>query len=463
MKKITLASLITLIISLTFIFSACSGGNNNQPVKEKTINGVNYSDCAIVYSAAANDYTKRAAEYIKNAMTVGDTAPKLVTDAASCDAKYFIVVGETEMDISKKLDEETAGVEFAVLAEGNEIALEANYFVIAAAAYYFVETYIANTDDATVAATREVRTPITKEAKNFILLIGDGMGQSHTKLPGVIDADCPYSDGEDIFYGYLLPNEGRASTNSLSGVTDSAASATALATGYKTANKTIGQDAYGNNLRSLTELALSLGKSAAVMSTEKSTGATPSAFSAHTDNRNNTSDIQDQQDILQYDKGVIIECNYNQYDVGGVKYIRKTINTTLDTLAKNDKGFFLMYEEAYIDKHAANNDIVNTYLALMRFNQAIACFMEFAFYNPETMVIITADHETGGLTPNGSGFSFTTEDHTGAEVPVFAYGEGSEIFNNKNYENTEISQTIAYFWGITDFGDTASFKPLQIK
>ena len=463
MKKIALASLITLIISLTFIFSACSGGNNAQPVKEKTINGVNYSDCAIVYSPTATDYTKRAAEYIKNAMTTGDVGPKLVTDGTACDAKYFIVVGETDRNISKKLDEETKGVEFAVLAEGNEIALEANYFVIAAAAYYFVETYVANTDDATVAATREVRTPITKEAKNFILLIGDGMGQSHTKLPGAISADCPYSDGEDIFYGYLLPNEGRAATTSLTGITDSAAAATALATGYKTTNKTIGQDTYGNNLQSLTELALSLGKGAAVMSTEKSTGATPSAFSAHTDNRNNTSDIQDQQDELQYNKGVIIECNYNQYDVGGVKYIENTINTTLNTLAKNDKGFFLMYEEAHIDKHASNNDMVNTYLAVMRFNQAIACFMEFAFYNPETMVIITADHETGGLTPSGSGFAFTTEDHTEAEVPVFTYGQGSEIFDNKNYENTEISQTIAYFWGITDFGDTTTFKPLQIK
>ena len=463
MKKIALASLITLIISLTFIFSACSGGNNGQPVKEKTINGVNYSDCAIVYSSTATDYTKRAAEYIKNAMTSGDVGPKLVTDGTDYDAKYFIVVGETDRGISKKLDKETTGVEFAVLAEGNEIALEANYFVIAAAAYYFVETYISNTSDATVAAVNEVKTPITKEAKNYILLIGDGMGTEHTKLPGAISADCPYSDGEDFFYGYLLPNEGRASTMSLTGITDSAAAATALATGYKTANRTIGQDVNGNNLQSLTELALSLGKSAAIMSTEKSTGATPSAFSAHTDSRDNTSDIQDQQDELQYNKGVIIECNYNQYDAGGVKYIENTINTTLNTLAKNDKGFFIMYEEAHIDKHASNNDMVNTYLAVMRFNQAIACFMEFAFYNPETMVIITADHETGGLTPSGSSFSFTTEEHTGADVPVFTYGKGAEIFDNKNYENTEISQTIAYFWGVTDFGDTSSFKPLQVK
>jgi alkaline phosphatase len=79
------------------------------------------------------------------------------------------------------------------------------------------------------------------------------------------------------------------------------------------------------------------------------------------------------------------------------------------------------------------------------------------------MVIITADHETGGLVPSDSGFSFTTEEHTAANVPVFTYGQGAEIFDNKNYENTEISQTIAYFFGVTDFGDQSKFKPLQTK
>jgi alkaline phosphatase len=77
--------------------------------------------------------------------------------------------------------------------------------------------------------------------------------------------------------------------------------------------------------------------------------------------------------------------------------LRAAITRTLTALSQDADGFFMMYEEAHIDKHCHNNDAKNAYLAMVRFNQAIALFMEYAFYHPETMVIITADHETGGL------------------------------------------------------------------
>lgn len=75
--------------------------------------------------------------------------------------------------------------------------------------------------------------------------------------------------------------------------------------------------------------------------------------------------------------------------------------------------------------------------------------MEFAFYNPNTFVIMTADHETGGLTLGEDGkFFYTTGEHTSADVPVFAYGAGAEVFDGANVENVQIPKTIAKLWGI---------------
>ena len=88
--------------------------------------------------------------------------------------------------------------------------------------------------------------------------------------------------------------------------------------------------------------------------------------------------------------------------------------------------------------------------------------MEYAFYNPETMVIITADHETGGLTPTDDGLiDYTTSEHTSADVPVFAYGKGAECFDGVNMENIQIPKTIAKFMGVSDFGDDSEQGPLN--
>ena len=149
------------------------------------------------------------------------------------------------------------------------------------------------------------------------------------------------------------------------------------------------------------------------MSTEVSTGATPASFSSHVSNRSETNGINSQQKAMTLDYGTIIRCNYNYYTADMIPEIENNITQTLDALSENEKGFFLMYEEAYIDKHCHNNDIDMTFLAVMRFNQAIGRFMEYAFYNPDTFVLITADHETGGLTPDADGiFTYHTGNHT---------------------------------------------------
>ena len=119
-----------------------------------------------------------------------------------------------------------------------------------------------------------------------------------------------------------------------------------------------------------------------------------------------------------------------------------------------------MYEEAHIDKHCHNNNLTMTFNAVVRFNQVIAACMEYAFYHPNTFVLITADHETGGLTAKEGTFVYTSKNHTSADVPVFAYGVGAELFNDITVENIQIPQTIASFMGKDDFGDQSTYQSL---
>ncbi len=455
MKRIVLSALIFIAIVLTL--TGCMQS-------ESYINGVHLKDYSIVYSEADHDYSKRAAEYIK-AQVLERTGIelKLLTDSEKSVTEYEIVVGETSRDISSRLDAHTEGVQFAILAEEKQIALEGDYFVIAAAAYYFIDTYVPQRDfKATLPAGVTVHEPIVKEADNYIMLIGDGMGVYQSLLFDYMNNGADFSDGEDIFYGYMLPYIGSSHTLSLSGITDSAAAGTALACGQKTNNDMLGQTPDGTEIMSLTELARSLNMGAGVMSTEDSLGATPSAFSSHTSSRDNTSDILDDQFDLQYLKGVEIQCGFDQYTERGIKLMEGYITDMLDKLDDNENGFFLMYEEAHIDKHSHSKDIYNTFLAVIRFNQAIARFMEYAFYNPNTFILITADHETCGLVPNGTGsLSYTADYHTAEDVPVFAYGYGAELFNGITVDNTQIPMTIASFIGVNDFGDQSEYKPLQ--
>ena len=116
--------------------------------------------------------------------------------------------------------------------------------------------------------------------------------------------------------------------------------------------------------------------------------------------------------------------------------------------------FFLMLEESTIDPagHANNKDAVIT--AVKRFDDSIKYAMVFTVLNPDTVLIITADHETGGLTKKDDGtFEFTTGGHSSAPVPVFAIGDGTEIFNDKTVDNTDIAKFMASVYGETEFGE----------
>ncbi len=437
--------------------------------QEPILCGDALSSYVIVYDEQASDYTVRAALYIAEQIRVrtGVALPTVPIGASDITNQHEIVVGETVRPISQSLDADTEGFEFALLADDDHIALEGDHFIIAAAAYYFVETYIPGAVfDTDVSQTVSICTPIVKKAENFILLIGDGMGFNQTKLFDAY-ADPPisddYSDGEDCFYGYLFPYIGEAKTNSLSGTTDSAAAGTALASGYKTVNGYIGKDGNLNDVLSLTELAAAVGKATAVMSTEVQTGATPASFSAHANSRNDGNAILASQAELVAKYGTIIDCNYNFYTEAEMVALRAAITRTLNALSEDEDGFFLMYEEAYIDKHCHNNNAAEAYLAMLRFNQAIALFMEYAFYNPDTMVIITADHETGGLQIAANGdFYYTSGSHTSANVPVFAYGADCAAFDGAVIENTQIPKTIAALFGIKIEGSNPVQHPALV-
>lgn len=460
MKKISLFLAILIILSTAILFTACD--DTPKLLAPPIINGVALADFTIVYDESALDYNKRAAEFIAAKAEELYGVKLSIVDDETPAAANEIVVGETNRPISASLDAETEGVEFSILANGGSIALEGDYFVIAAAAYYFYETY-ASGDGETVSVpeTVGVHKPIVKEAKNFIMLIGDGMGVYQTKLFDYMEVPCDYSDGEDLFYGYMLPNQGFSKTDSYSGTTDSAAGGTALACGWKTLNGYVGMNIQQKPVQSLTELAGERGMATAVMSTETQTGATPSAFLAHVQSRSFTSALLNAIGRTEAQYGTIVNCGYDQYGARYIKSIEKRVSEVLDKVSADEDGFFLMYEEAYIDKHCHDNDISKTFEALIRFNQMIARFMEFAFYNPETVVLITADHETGDLYPEEDGtLAYHHDDHTSANVRIFAYGYGTEVFNGVEIENIQIAHTFASFMGEDNFGDQSKVGSL---
>ena len=450
--------LIAILILLAMLLSAVGCVKPSKSF----LNGVNLNEFTIVYSEDDADYSMRAAEYIKDQIYQRTKVNVPVIEDSEPATQHEIVVGNTNRDISAKLDAETEGLQFSILADGSHIALEGEYFIIAAAAYFFIENYVPYDDFvADIPTVATVHEPIVKEAKNFILLIGDGMGENHTKIFDYVDNNVEFGDGEDLFYGYYLPYSGYQRTDSLSGVTDSAAGGTALSCGIKTENGNIGRDENLNDVKSITELAYELGMAAGVMSTETDTGATPSSFSAHADNRNDDKDIRLSQAEAMAKYGTIIDCGYNYYTKNYMSVIESHITNTLTLLEKNEKGFFLMYEEAYTDKHSHDNNLDKTLQAMVRFNQAIGRFMEYAFYNPDTFVLITADHETGDLYEEDGELKFHHDDHTGKNVRYFAYGYGAEIFDGKEIENVQVAHTIASFMGEDNFGDQSVWGRLN--
>ena len=328
--------------------------------------------------------------------------------------------------------------------------------------------------------------------KNIILLIGDGTGLNQITL-----SRMAISGVNSRLYIDQLPYSGISLTHSTDNIiTDSAAAATAWATGTKTKNKFISVTPNEKVLPSLTEALFEKGFLSGVVATSSITHATPAAFYAHVNNRYKEKKIASQ--LQNSNINIAFGGGLNFFDLSAtndeIKYIYdldelKNINTSskriiglfdndgirrspdrpsqqlmtkkaLDILAKRTvecSGFFLMTEGSQIDWAAHDNDIVKMIDEFKDFDKTIMDLINFVSEDQETLLIITADHETGGLKilkqKNGSAvIQWGTGSHTGEPVGVYAYGPGAELFNGM-MDNTEIHHKILEAIGYTNLND----------
>lgn len=311
-----------------------------------------------------------------------------------------------------------------------------------------------------------------KSPKNVIFLIGDGMGIAQVYAGMVANGNrlaleqCTFS-GFSKTYSY----------NNFT--TDSGAGGTALACGVKTKNGMIGMTPDSVAAESILELAEKNKLSTGIVVACAVTHATPASYIAHQVNRNMYEEIA--IDFLKTDVDVFIgggkkyfmdrtdgrnltnelkaknyKIVYNIEDVKAVKsgklagllYDDQNPNmpergdmlpdatmAAIDILDNNKKGFFLMVEGSQIDWAGHDNNTKQVVKEMLDFDKTIGKVLEFAKKDGNTLVIITADHETGGMTIlNGKMGSdemtafFSSKGHSGVPVPVFAFGPGAEKF-----------------------------------
>ena len=339
------------------------------------------------------------------------------------------------------------------------------------------------------------KAPTTKNAaeyydgdiKNVIFLIGDGMGYNHLEKTKKERKTSLIMDTFEI--------EGSSMTRSFNKkVTDSAAGGTALSAGIRTANKAVGvynldKKAKCSYPKSITELCKERGMLTGVVTTDETTGATPSAFSAHSSDRYNEDDLTYDQFkseiniIWGHSNGFATETMAEEYgyeyistydemmalEEGSYSYAQFTTqmwsleNTApqtptlqqmtmkaIDILDDTDEGFFLMVEGAHIDKHSHNNDSDKMTESLEAFDNTIEAVLEYAKEDGETLVVVTADHETGAITLKDGEYKFTSGDHSAADVPVLVYGSDKLIAQGEKLNNYEIPIRIAYLLGFDE-------------
>lgn len=348
--------------------------------------------------------------------------------------------------------------------------------------------------------------------KNIIYMIGDGMG-----FPIVEATEATYR--EQLYEGTLamhcLPTQSSQTTYSMfNEITDSAAGGTALATGFKTTNSIVAMNWDATeSYKTVLELAAEKNKSTGIVVTKSVTDATPATFTAHAETR----ELQDAIAAMQLEKMMdgsldlmlgggssYFEGNANKTLLdkakeAGVTYVEKweeaesaklplagllaegQLNTALSTtptiadmtelaidlLSEDEDGFFLMVEGSLIDIYGHENNLQREMEEVYHFDRAVEVAMKYVAMHPDTVLIVTADHETGGLEiPENLSknsvqkVNYTSENHTGKAVPLFAVGYGVEIFNKAN-ENTDVAVFIAGLLGEEEFGYKGSLYDLQ--
>ncbi len=343
--------------------------------------------------------------------------------------------------------------------------------------------------------------------KNIILMIGDGMGAEHRKLARLTRASESNGLAMDT-----LQIRGEVRTASAGGaITDSAASATAMATGHKTRNGVIGLDPDLNHLSNIIEAARAKGKATGLVTTTQITHATPAAFAAHSASRKNMLEIAHQMSLADIDvmmggggiyflpedksdcyqqagkrqkgddliemlqsSGYFYICSEKALRALNIKSVERVLGLfagedmlrpfmpdlalmtqkSIAVLSENAQGFFLMVEGGQIDWASHDNEAEKVIESLRGFDKAVKVARDFALSTDDTLIIVTADHETGGLQINrhegdigpfldyqGEKFflHWSTSRHTGVNVPLTASGPMSSLFKGE-IDNTTIYQ-----------------------
>lgn len=319
--------------------------------------------------------------------------------------------------------------------------------------------------------------------RNVIFLIGDGMGLS--QITAADYANCGLTLMNFNYIGLQRNNALGAFT------TDSAAGGSALATGERHANRHISMTEEGEAVPSLSDWFRGKGLPVGVVTLGNAVDATPTAFYGHSVERDNADeltrclldtpvDLLCGSGIRQFtERGdgidLIGELSKNYRFVRSIDEINAAegrvicIDERMDEAAeesnlgllaeatraaidklqeRGDKGFFLMVEGAKIDYAGHSRCLPGSVIEMLSFDLAVAEALKFADENGQTLVVVTADHETGGLVLlDGDEQSgrimgvYTTDDHTPAMLPVFAYGPGADRFCG-TYLNTEIARRI---------------------
>lgn len=369
------------------------------------------------------------------------------------------------------------------------------------------DVYVTEIEDGIFANPKEL-TYIDEKAKNIILLIADGMSLSQITAYRMMKGSLNERISMDNF-----PYSGIVLTHSYNAaVTDSASSATAYSTGFKTNNGVLGLDKDLNVLENLTETIDKFGFVSSLISTSEVTHATPAAFASHVDLRWKTDIISSQMidskvaTILgggryffipeeeggKREDGINLLNEINQSHIlltqkNDLSNISGSLNKQVlglfadEHLRDEDKkdnhklepslaemleysvsrsnllidqgcaGFFVMAEGSQVDWAGHSNDFDYLIREMEDFDEAVDLALEIAKERKDTLVVVTSDHEVGGLLIEPSNpidnsldevkFSFNTAvgggTHTGVPVPVYAYGPGSENFTG-TLDNTDI-------------------------
>ena len=332
--------------------------------------------------------------------------------------------------------------------------------------------------------TVTVQEPTGKKVKNIIFMIGDGMGYEQISAAWVCNGGKLNLDNMS-----KIGIQRTYSADKL--ITDSAAAGTALATGHKTNNGMVAMNPDTVAVKSLAEEAMEKGKRAGLAVTCRVNDATPAVFLSHSDTRKNQEDIVEQmagsgvyflsgggykfwrdredgkditevvkakgysyvetkEDLMAVEEGPVVALmdSYElqpALDRGDI--LPASVTKALELL-DNKKGFFLMIEGSMIDDGGHDNKAGHTMEEVFDFDRTLGIVLEWARKDGETLVVVTGDHATGGMTLLGGSIedkrirvNYSTTGHNGIFLPVFAWGPHSEDFVGV-YENTELSDRI---------------------